>query len=82
MPLSVTLNRHRAAREEAYAKLEKLGSAAYTLSRSHLDALAKALGVSKTTRDGASKKELFRVVTGFLPGTAGLRPGVPGREIP
>ena len=69
-------------KEEAHAKLEKLGSATYTLSRSHLDALARAAGVGKATRGGASKNELFRVVTGCLPGGKGLRTGRAGREIP
>ena len=68
-------------KNEALARLQDLGSAAYKLSRSHLEALARALEVSKADRGACSKKELFRTVAGFSP-AGGLRPGRPGREIP
>ena len=68
-------------KQQARDRVQQLGSTAYKLSRNHLDALARALGVTKADRDGASKKELFRTVTG-LSSAGGLRPGRPGREIP
>ena len=68
-------------KQQARDRVQQLGSTAYKLSRTHLDALARALGAPKADRDGASKKELFRLVTG-LSSAGGLRPGRPGREIP
>ena len=71
-------------RTDAQARVAKLGSAAFRLSRLHLCALARALGVRAAGGVAPSKKELFRLVTAGLPQGAGrgLRPGRPGRELP
>ena len=70
-------------REEALKKLAELGSAAFRLSRAHLLALARDLGVREKGGSSPTKKELFRLLTGELPAGAGrgLRPGKPGKEL-
>ena len=70
-------------RTAALQKVKGLGSATFRLSRLHLLALSRALGVRDAGGAAPSKKELFRLVTGELPDGAGdgLRPGRPGREL-
>ena len=70
-------------REEALKKLAELGSAAFRLSRAHLLALARDLGVREKGGSSPTKKEFFRLLTGELPAGAGrgLRPGKPGKEL-
>ena len=70
-------------RTAALARVKELGSGAFRLSRLHLLALSRALGVRAAGGAAPSKKELFKLVTGELPDGAGsgLRPGRPGREL-
>ena len=70
-------------RTAALARVKELGSGAFRLSRLHLLALSRALGVRAAGGVAPSKKELFKLVTGELSDGAGsgLRPGRPGREL-
>ena len=77
-----TKEENQKLRAAALKRVGELGSSAFRLSRVHLLALARALGVRSASGAAPSKKELFRLVTAELPCGAGdgLRPGRPGRE--
>ena len=78
-----TKEEQKKLRTAALQKVKDLGSTTFRLSRLHLLALARALGVRAAGGKAPSKKELFRLVTGELPDGAGrgLRPGRPGKGL-